>query len=70
MRNTKYDFTDAIKELSNYGSPQELSSMLKDAALSVVGAEEEDYLLTMMRKLCEAVSATCSVLDKIKVTEE
>ena len=68
MKKTVYDFSEAIKELTQWYSPKELSNNLKNAALRCAnpddGIREE-----MVLKMQLAVLDVCDFLDAIKETE-
>lgn len=68
MSTSKYDFTEAEKELQRYYTPKELSEILKDAVLNVMmyASEEEGQAIA---ELSRAVLSTCCVLEKIKRVE-
>lgn len=68
MSTSKYDFTEAEKELQRYYTPKELSEILKDAVLNVMmyASEEEGQAIA---ELSRTVLSTCCVLEKIKRVE-
>ena len=69
MKKTVYDFSEAEKELRQWGAtPHELSSNLKTAALNIVNDEENP--LYVMREISAAVLNVCGFLDKIKEVEQ
>lgn len=69
MKKTVYDFSEAEKELRQWGAtPRELSSNLKTAALNIVN--DEDNLLDIMRGISAAVLNVCGFLDKIKEVKQ
>ena len=70
MKKVVHDFTEAVKELQMWYSPQELSTQLKDAALLASCRNDEDCETTIRQQLCEAVVDVCSFLDKIKTVEQ
>lgn len=65
MKKTVYDFTEAEKELQQWYSPQELSTMLREAALNL--APLCDYCQDNSIAEMQIVTlSACRFLDKIK----
>ncbi len=68
MKKTVYDFQKAIKVLDEWFKPSELSSMLKDAALSL--APLSDYCNdNRIAEMQMTVLNACDFLDAIEVKE-
>lgn len=65
---TRYDFTEAAKQLHQWYSPSELSANLKDAALRL-SCHDEDIIESLINQMQQAVLDVCDFLDKIKTKE-
>ncbi len=65
---TRYDFTEAEKQLRQWYSPSELSANLKEAALRL-SFHDEDIIEGLINKMQIAVLNVCDFLDTIKAKE-
>ncbi len=67
MTTTRYDFTEAEKQLQ-WCSPSELSADLKNAALRL-SFHDEDAIDSFVREMQQAALNACDFLDAIKQKE-